>query len=410
MRRKLRVCFCSLLTLLLLSGCWDSVEVNDIALELAWGIDDAENNKIKISAQAIIPAKISDGKNHGSNGGNGASGGKPFFVASSDGLNTLDAVQWMQTKLSRQIFRGHRRVIVIGESMARRGIKDVFDTYSRDPNLKLRTDIFIVKDDTAKRFLEKSYPLENIPGVGVLGEYAQAGTLRELVLLNFLLAATSEGASPALPAVAIGMEPSSQGEDDGQEQSKSDSEGFRIVGTALLNKELKLVGFLNMEEGRSLRWVTGSLTKLTLSESIPQEDGNVSMDIMKLGSKIQPSYQGGRLKFVVTLTGQGAIRENNTNLDLTQTKYVSLLQKSLNRRVEERVLQMITKVQKEYGTDVFGFSDTIQKKKPGLWKSIRNDWEEEFKEADVSVKAKLTVRRIGVTGPSLHLNPKEVKK
>lgn len=411
MKKKRKVCFfCFLCSLLCLSGCWDSSEVNDIAIELAWGIDSAPNKNVAISAQAIIPSKISGAQSSGASGGNGSSKGKPYFVVTSEGLNTLDAVQRMQTKLSRQVFRGHRRVIVIGESMARRGIKEIFDTYSRDPNLKLRTGIFIVKEDTAKDFLRISYPLENVPGIGVLGEYGHMGVAKEMGLIHFLLAASSEGACPALPAVAIGMDPAPQEEEQQQDQPKSDKEGFRIVGTAILNKELKLVGFLNIEEARAMRWVSGKLKKLTVSESMPQEMGNVSIDIDKTRSKIQPVVHGGRLKFLVTLTGRGAIRENNTDLDLTQMNNIALLQEALNKHVEETVLRTIAKVQKEYGTDVFGFSDTLRRKNLSVWKSVKNDWEEEFRKAEVTVNAKVTVRRIGVTGPALQLNPKEIKK
>lgn len=394
-----------ILSLFFTTGCWDSSEVNDIAIELAWGIDKAPNKKVKISAQVIIPSKMSGGQGGGTGG---LSKGKPYFVVSSDGMNTLDAIQRMQTKLSRQVFRGHRRVIVIGESMARQGIKDIFDTYTRDPNLKLRTDIFIVKGASANDFLKTSYPLENIPSLGVLGEYNQMGTLMEIGLLNFLLSATSEGTCPAIPSVAIGMNPASQ--DEEKQKNQYNEEGFRITGPALFNKNLKLVGFLNTEEGRSMRWVAGNLNKLTVSSTIPQVEGNVSIDIYKIGNNIQPIIQGDKLKILVTLTGQGAIRENNTNLDLTQMKNIILLQNALDKHVEENVLRTITKVQEKYGTDVFGFSDVIRRKNLTLWKSIRNDWEAEFREAEISVNAELTVRQIGVTGPSLHLNPNEIKK
>ncbi|MDG0793858.1 Ger(x)C family spore germination protein [Cohnella ginsengisoli] len=295
--------------------------------------------------------------------------------------------------------------------MARRGVKEIFDTYSRDPNLKLRTDIFIVKGDTAQNFLKVSYPLENIPGIGVLGEYDQIGTAsREMGLLNFLLAASSDSACPALPVVAIGMEPDVPEEQQGQAPSKADREGFRIVGTAIFNKELKMVGYIDMEEGRAMRWVSGNLRRMTVSETLPQGKGNVSMDVVKTKSKIISAYQGGRLKIHVTLTGQGAIRENNTDLDLTNTKHISDLEKALNRHTEEVALKTITDVQKEYGTDVFGFSDAIRRKDLALWKSIKDDWKEEFQRSEITLKAKMTVRRIGVTGPSLQLNPNEIKK
>lgn len=392
------------LPLIFVSGCWDNSEVNEIAIELAWGIDKAENKKVMISAQAITPTRI----NSGQDGKVGESKDKPFFVVSGEGVNTLDAVQQMQTKLSRLVFRGHRRVIVIGESMARRGVKDIFDTYTRDPNLKLRTDIFIVMGGTANEFLKTSYPLENISALGVLGEYDQIGTPIEMGLLNFLHAATSEGACPAIPAVAIGMD--SKSEDQQNQKMSSNSEGFRIIGTGIFNKDLKMVGFLNIGEGRAMRWVTGNLNKLTVPATIPGEDGNVSIILFKLHSNIQPTVQNDKLKMVITLTAKGAIRENNTRLDLTQTNNISLIQSALDKHIEETVSRTISRVQKEYGTDIFGFSDAIKRKNLRLWKSIRNDWEEEFREAEISVKADITVRRIGVTGPSLQLKQDEIEK
>ncbi|RIX51046.1 Ger(x)C family spore germination protein [Paenibacillus nanensis] len=406
-RTRGRLCL-ALSLLIVITGCWDSTEVNDLAIELAWGIDKAPNQKLMISTQAIIPAKISGGQGGGGTEEGGASAGKPYFVVASDGMNTLDAVQRIQSKLSRQVYRGHRRVIVIGEAMARQGIKDILDTYTRDPNLKLRTDIFVVKGNSAKNFLNVSYPLENIPALGVLGEYNQLGTLMELGLMSFLLAATSEGTSPTVPAVAIGMSPPSKKEDKGR--SPADEEGFRIAGTALFNKDLKLVGFLNVEEGRAMRWVSGRLKKITVPAAVPQEKGNVSMDLYKIDRKIEPVVQGDNIKFLVTLTGGGAIRENNTRLDLTQTENIALLEDALNKQVEETVLRTITKVQKKYGTDVFGFGETIHRKDPPLWNSVKNNWESAFREAEISVTAKLKVRRIGVTGPSLQLKPNEIKK
>ncbi|MGR5954031.1 Ger(x)C family spore germination protein [Bacillus paranthracis] len=58
----------------------------------------------------------------------------------------------MQTKMSREIFRGHQRVILIGEKMAKNGLASVLDAYSRDPDIRLRADAFVIKGHTAKEF------------------------------------------------------------------------------------------------------------------------------------------------------------------------------------------------------------------------------------------------------------------
>lgn len=404
--RKAGVFTLAILTLLLTAGCWDSSEVNDLALELAWGIDSAKDEGVMISAQVIAPFRI--GSAQKSSGGGGGGQDKPYFVVTGIGKDTLDAVQQMQTKLSRQVYRAHRRVIVIGEAQARKGLKEVLDTYSRDPNLKLRSDVFIVRGGTAKEFLNVAYPLEDIPGLGALKEYSQAGTLKEMGLINLLISSISNGNCPALPVIAIGFDTS--GQESAQQGGSSGEKGFRIGGTGIFDNDLKLLGFIDVNEGKVLRWIKGELGKLIVTSQIAGENGKISMDLNKLSSKVQPIFEGDNLKFQVTLTGQGMIRENNTSLDLTQPHNLNLVQEALEKQVETNAYQTITKVQDKFGADVFEFGEVIHRKVPSRWRSLKDNWNQEFRKAEISVKAKLTIRKIGVTGPPLHLKEQEIKK
>lgn len=393
MNRKLIVFFIFVPSIFFLSGCWDSAEVNDRAFILAWGIDKAKDKKILISTQVITPSKISGGQGDG-----GGSQGKSYFVATGMGKNTIDAAEQMQTKLSRQIFRGQRRIIVIGEQLARQGLKDILDTYSRDPRVNILSDIFVIKEGTAKDFLKTSYPLENIPAIGAVKEYNQIGAPQKVSFLNLLLSATSEGIYPTMPAIVFGP-PSSTEEENREVQSNA--KGFRIGGVGIFNKDLKLIGFLNADEAKVLGWVTQKRDKLVITAFVPQKKGSISLDMNKMDSKIQPIIQRNKIKILITLTGRGAIRENNTGLDLTQLKNITLVQNTLDKQVEKTVLKTITKVQKKYRADIFGFGNAIQRKDSHQWKSLKKNWDKEFPEAEISVKANLTVRRIGVTGRSL---------
>ena len=56
-------------SLCFLTGCWDRTELNDLAIELGWGLDQAKNNKVEISAQFIIPSKMGMGQSGRSNAG-----------------------------------------------------------------------------------------------------------------------------------------------------------------------------------------------------------------------------------------------------------------------------------------------------------------------------------------------------
>jgi len=389
----------------LTAGCWDSAEVNELALELAWGMDAAKDDGVMISAQVILPFRI--GSAMGSSGGGGNGSEKPYFVVSGSGKDTLDAVQQMQTKLSRQVYRAHRRIIVIGEELARRGLGHVLDTYSRDPNLKLRTDVFIVRGGTARDFLNVAYPLEDIPGIGALKEYDQIGGLKEMSLLNLMIAATRYGNCAALPVIAIGMGEAAQGE---EANGASGQPGFRIAGIGIFNDDLQLQGFIDVRDGRWLRWVKGQLHKAVVTAHIPQEEGEISLDLINLGSKIHPIFEGDKIKIQVRLSGQGMIRENNTSLDLTRMHHIALAKEALDKQVEKSVYQTITKVQEKFGVDAFGFGEVIHRKYPSRWRFLKNDWSREFRKAEISVKADLKIRKIGVTGPPLHLKEQDIKK
>jgi len=390
------LCMILVVSLFFLTGCWDRKELNDLAIELGLGLDQAENNELEISAQFIIPSKMGMGQSGRSDSG------KPFFIESGTGRDTLEAIQMIQTKLSREVFRGHHRVIVIGEQLARHGLANVLDNYSRDPDIRLRADALVVKGSSAKQFLEASSPLEKIPALGAQKEHEQTGGLGDRSLVNFLIAGTSEGITPILPVIE--MIPSSN------EQDQPGTKGFQIAGAAIFNKDLKLVGFLNRQEESTSLWVANRLSKQTITETVPQGNGNASLYMTKIASKIKPIIRGNTIKCDIVLSGEGTIQENNTNLDLTLPKNLTLLEHVLEKKAEKQALQTIKKVQKQYETDIFGLGEAIHQKYPSKWKVLKKDWAKQFRKVQVSVHANLTIRRVGLTGPSLQLKKHEIKK
>lgn len=395
---SLRKVLCTILvvSLFFLTGCWDRTELNDLAIELGLGLDQAKNHKLEVSAQFIIPSMMGMGESGSSDSG------KPFFIESGTGKDTLEAVQMIQTKLSREVFRGHHRVIVIGEQLARQGLANVLDNYSRDPDIRLRADAIIVKGSTAKQFLEGSSPLENIPALGAQKEHAQSGGLGDRSLVNFLIAGSSDGINPILPVIKL--IPSSNNPD------QPDSKEFQFVGGAIFNKDLKLVGFLNNQENSTALWVANRLSKQTITGTVPQGNGNASLYMSKIASKIKPIIRGNTIKCDIVLSGDGTIQENNTNLDLTQPKNITLLEHVLEKTAEKQALQTIKKVQKQYGTDIFGLGEAIHQHNPSKWKVLRKNWDKQFPKVQVSVRAYLTIKRIGLTGPSLQVKKSEIKK
>lgn len=387
---KVKLWLCSILILsLLLSGCWDRVEINDIAIIMGTAFDITPEGKLEMTLQLMLPSPSGMG---GAGGGGGGEQEEKFVVETSAGTEPGDVMEKIQEKISRRLFRGHRRVIVFGEELARKGLDEILDSLSRDPQNRLRTHIVIAKGMKGRELLKIKYPFERIPSEA-MREMEKLGVGVELTIRDFLMTASGEGIQP----VAAAMEPT------------DDKKGFQLTGTAVF-KDLKLVGYLNDEETRGYLWVSGKLKNGTLSTSIPGSEGEVSIDIMNAKSKIKPEIEGNKVKVYVELSGEGVIHGNGTKLDLTVPENIELIEETAKKAITDRVQSTIKGVQKKYKSDIFGFGSHIYQTDPGQWDELKDKWDEIFPEAEAKVSMDFTIKRTGMSGPPLHLKEDEVKK
>jgi spore germination protein KC len=95
-----------LILILLLSGCWDRREVNDIAIILGAAIDKEDNENIELSVQVFIPKALSGGG--GMNGG-ASGGGGMTMVRTANGSSLADAA----SKLQPIFFGGTRKSLFL---------------------------------------------------------------------------------------------------------------------------------------------------------------------------------------------------------------------------------------------------------------------------------------------------------
>jgi spore germination protein KC len=389
MTRQRTIFLLIIIPLFFATGCWDRAEIHDLSIVLAAGLD-FKNEKYISSEQFVLPQKAS-----GSSQGDGTSGGGTYFTRSGTGIDVYDAVRDSQAKVSGKIFLGSGSVFFFGESLARHGFSDIIDIFSRNPQVRLRSAAFIVKDGTAEEILDIPRPTDNIPGLGALKTQQALGGPGDLSFEYFMMDASTDGVSPTLPVVEVAS-------------SKKD---FAYVGRAIFNKDMKLIGYLNRQEVQQTMWIRGLSTSDVLTGMVQQKGGGrVTVDVKKLGSEVHVTQIGNRLKIYVRLKAEGLLRENNTKLDLTQVKNLRVVENALDRDTEQQVRQLISKSQRDYRADIFAFGETFHESHPYRWKSIKNQWEDAFSRADISVGVDIKVRRVGLTGAPMYLNDRDIIK
>ena len=130
--------------MLLFGGCYDRIELNELAIADIMAIDRTEDGLLKVSLQFLIPSELTNP------GGvrlrRGAAGS--FLRHGGDwGADLPEAFSLLQAKVPRRLFTSHIRVIVLGEELARSGIGPVFDSLTRMRELRISADVVVTEGE-----------------------------------------------------------------------------------------------------------------------------------------------------------------------------------------------------------------------------------------------------------------------
>ncbi|MBD1382509.1 Ger(x)C family spore germination protein [Metabacillus arenae] len=381
--KTIRILLIWVVAIPVLTGCWDRIEVNDIAIVTAAGIDLGEDNRIRLSLQVAIPTKL------GPTSSAGGATDNSTFVVSETGVTIAEAYRHIQAKISRRIFFSHSRVLLIGEKLAKKGVSHIVDFYSRFHQPRMNSYIMYTKGE-AFEVIKNKPQLENV----------SAEETRELTKLNvgvkvniseFLDMLFTDGVEPVAPQFVL--EPLEAGLEN---ESQS---GQAINGAALFKKD-KLIGWMNDKESRGILWLRNNMQMGVITVNVAKEKGggHISSNIIRSNTDIVPEHKQGKLKATVNLTTEMVVMENSSDLNLNDSKIIEYLQKELETEIKDRIQLTLGKAQKEYETDIFGFGEAVYKKYPKEWnEKYKKEWDQEFPNLEVSIKPQVFVRRTGLT-------------
>lgn len=382
-----------LISCVLTTGCWDRMELNDRAIILGWGMDLTEDGKYLATANVVIP---------GGDKAGGTSGGQnSFLIESAYGNSILDASQNIQKKLSRVLFPGHRRNIFIGEELARHGLSEVLDEYTRNPMSRLRANIFIVKGDSAQRAMSLTYKLERNPAVAIQKVQEKLGVPEARSLLDFFTMLNGEG-MPVMPSVRI-VQPILPPNGNAKKPN-SPREVLQLDGSAIFGRDLRLRGYLGYQEYWVRLWTIQGLSGRIFFVPMGNHQ-NVVVRAERLKSQITPDLRSDPIRFHIKLKAQAAVYENNTSLDVGKPENARKVEQAFNRQVQEQVEKVIEETQKKMKADIFGLGRSIHHQHPYQWKKIKPVWDEEFERVQVTVQVDMSIISTGVAGPMLIPKP-----
>lgn len=390
--------FSLLLSLIMITGCWDRVELEDIGIVLGVAIDESatkaakKQEKEELKGQAkerkhilmvhhfIIPQEVEGKTRTGKN--------KPYSNVINEGETIFEIVRELSTRVARPPNYEHLKVIVISEEIARStDLRDIINFFLRNPESR-RTIKMLIAKGKARETFEKKPPIMANPALKMAKMIENTRkTLRmapEMTLGDMSEKLTSETSFVMQRVVT----------------SKT---GTKIAGATVINgKTHKMVGWLGEDEMEGLNWMSGK-GKAGIVKGTDQKTGkNMVYEVGKMRSRIKPKVQGNNISFTVDIETEGSLREDWLEPgNAFKENLIKRAEKAAEMEIKRLTQKALTKTQKKFKVDVAGFGKQLSIYYPKVWKEVKKDWDKHFSKIPVDINVKVQISEFGTRGTKM---------
>lgn len=383
-----RVCCGWLLVLslaVLTTGCWDRVEIEERGFVVGAGIDlakeeEAQKGQYILTFQFVIPGGLQAKEGENKSGSKNAA----YFNLSSSANTMFTAARDMSFLTSRSPYLQHLRMILISEEMAASGdLSSTLDLFLRDHEMRRATKIMVTEGE-ARKLLETNPKNEKLPVMyfeSTALNPTKSSRIYPPTSIGDVQAFILSKSSFALPKIR-----------------KMDGE-VSVSGAALFDGSQKLKGFLNDDETSGLNILRGTAQDGVLEFNL---DGHfMAYEIKGLRRTIQADVSNPeRIRFTIRLEMEGNVGETQERIDLFHPGQLAEIEERTAERLTRLTSRTLNKVQQEYGVDVLGLREYLNRRHHALWEGIKDDWEQGerfFSRSDIVVDVRTKVRIVGST-------------
>lgn len=386
-----RKCWLSLFVLLpctfLLSGCWDRIEVNDLAIITMAGVDLTEDNQVELSVKIQLTSQPSSQPTTTDAGGGGGGRSGASVVRTATGMNLADAASRLQQVLSRKVFWGHNEVIVIGNEFAKEHTPYLMEYFLRHPETRERANLFVSRT-TAKEVLQLDPTLEHSVS-DKLREMSKLQTGLNVTLKQLAQMMVSECKVAVIPYLDV------------KPQMKKQDPFPYIQGTVVLH-EGKMVGDMDDKATRGLMWARNELDRGTVTIMMEEnEDAFISFQLIRSHTQVIPQIDGERWSVTLRIHTLDDIIENSSQYNLSRPELIEEMEKKLEEDIRNRVNLAAEQAQEKLKVDVFGFADAFYRKYPEQWQQHKDQWHERFTQLAIEYDLNAKISRPGMTTRSI---------
>lgn len=392
---KLKKVVVIILSCCFLSGCWDKVEIerrsfiSTIAVDIGEDIGDEEKFK-EIKSNEIFKEEdfkklnVTFGFPDISELGPQKGSTAKEQLVTTEAFSMQDSITRLAAKMSRSIYTGHSKLLILSDQIMEypETIREVFDFLERQPDIN-RMMLVVIAKGRAEDFVKFQPNMEkNIESyISGLMENSISNFSIIPTRLNDVLISLYKNRNTIIPTI---------------EFDKVDKNQLIISGVALV-KNYKLEGYLTPSEDASLEILRGKIRGG--KEIILREGHPIELQITGIKRKISlvEDTNPKRLKFNIDVQLEGQLKGYYIGSDIFSEGEIEKIQDDFNDVIERKCEKSARIIQEQHTIDAIGLRDYVEKFRPELYKRIKDDWEEVYKNANIDVTVSTKARRLGIT-------------
>ena len=365
-----------LLCVLLLTGCWDKIEIEDRLFVLSIGVDSVElaekkasKDKYTLSFVSPVVDQIKEGP------------GPAFRTYKTVDNSIIMSLSQLLERFSKKQFFGHTRNIFFGEDVLKdeKLLKEILDGISRYHEFHNSMYAYFVPGRAEEVFKVKPmYDKLLAPYIaGIIENSDYTSKVIKLTLLEMAIMLENQKGGLVIPRINPGKEE------------------VKISGAGVL-KDYKLIGYLDDQETSVYNWLTDKA-----------KGGDIAVEYKGISTvfrhfdfdrKIELSkVENGNIYLNYIMETEGSIEEFMIGKEILDNVLLKEISREVEKRIENEGEKLIKKFQQEFKADLIGARDYLSKYQPKLYKTIEKDYEKFFIDSIViEVTANVSIRRVGL--------------
>ncbi|MGE7877951.1 Ger(x)C family spore germination protein [Peribacillus muralis] len=335
------------MSLLTLTGCWDTKDIQDIQYISAMGID-YRNGQYDIYVQVTSFAGVAKQESMEPKP-------TPVWVAKGSGKTINAAMNDIYKRSNQYVYWAHVQLIIFSENLLKHGLDQVNDPILRFQQIRETTWLYGTDDS-----LEKILFVNSLSGSSVQTSifnpediYKLRSYVAPIRVQSFYTQNYESGMTVKLPKVSLLPEVWKK-----QGGSKNT---VKLTGSYLI-KNNQLKAKIANKHLSGLRWLTKSTVRSPVAVKV-NEDTSVEMSLIRPKFNIKPIFMNDKVAFDISIKVNGVVRdmEGNIPLPILKDKVENVLAKEIRSTYTYAL---------EKGTDIYNLEETVYREDVKKWKSI----------------------------------------